>query len=69
MIRLAAKEPEYFISGAHSGKNILRRRLWDPTNLRNAGFKPLEAPAVHNLLTFSEESISVKEYDNFSGKK
>ncbi|HNS09628.1 MAG TPA: hypothetical protein PKN29_07995 [Candidatus Ozemobacteraceae bacterium] len=69
VIRLAAKEPEYFISGAHTGKNTLRRRLWDPTNLRSASFKPLEAPAVHNLLTFSEESISVKEYDNFTGKK
>ncbi len=68
VIRLAAKKPEYFISGAHTGKNILRRRLWDPTNLRNEPFKPLEAPAVHNLLTFSEESISVREYDNFSGK-
>ncbi|HNX74605.1 MAG TPA: hypothetical protein PLM07_10630 [Candidatus Rifleibacterium sp.] len=68
VIRLAAKKPEYFMSGAHTGKNILRRRLWDPTNLRNRHFKPLEAPAVHNLLTFSEESISVKEYDNFSGK-
>lgn len=68
VIRLASKEPEYFISGVHSGRNILRRRIWDSTNLRNSNFKPLESPAVHNLLTFTEESISEKEYDNFSGK-
>ncbi len=68
IIRLAAKEPDYYLSGAHTGKNILRRRIWDPTNLRNANFKALEAPAVHNLLTFSEESISLKEYENFAGK-
>jgi hypothetical protein len=68
VVRLATKEPGYYLSGAHTGKNILRRRIWDPTNLRNAGFKALEAPAVHNLLTFSEESISLKEYENFAGK-
>ncbi len=65
VIRLASKDPGYYISGAHSGKNILRRRLWDPTNLRNNNFKALEAPAVHNLLTFTEEMISPKEYDSF----
>lgn len=66
--RLAVNEPDYFISGAQTGKNILRRRVWDSTNLSNANFKPLECPAVHNLLTFKDEQISAKEYDNF-GKK
>jgi hypothetical protein len=65
VIRLGTKDPGYYISGAHSGKNILRRRIWDPTNLRNNNFKALEAPAVHNLLTFGEETITTKEYDNF----
>ncbi len=65
VIRLATREPDYFISGAHTGRNILRRRLWDPTNLRNDDFRPLESPAVHNLLTFTEEQISEKEYNNF----
>lgn len=65
VIRLASREPEYYLSGSHSGKNILRRRIWDSTNLRNAGFKPVESPAVHNLLTYTDEMISEKEYNNF----
>lgn len=65
VIRLATREPDYFISGAHTGRNVLRRRIWDPTNLRNQNFRPLESPAVHNLLTFTEEQISEKEYKNF----
>ncbi|KAF1081949.1 MAG: hypothetical protein GQF41_1589 [Candidatus Rifleibacterium amylolyticum] len=65
VIRLASKEPKYFISGAHTGANILRRRLWDRTNLSSNPFRPFESPAVHNLLTFTEEMISEKEYDKF----
>jgi hypothetical protein len=65
VIRLASKEPEYYISGAHTGANILRRRIWDRTNLYSAGFRPRESPAVHNLLTLTEEMISEKEYDKF----
>lgn len=65
VIRLGAKEPEYFLSGKHTGKNILRRRIWDSTNLRNSKFRPMESPAVNNLLTFTEEAISLKEYDKF----
>ncbi len=64
-IRLATNKPDYFVSGQHIGKNILRRRIWDPTNLSNAKFKPLECPAVHNLLTFKDEQISEKEYNDF----
>ncbi len=66
-IRIGRAEPKYFVDGSNSGKNILRRRIWDNTNLTNRDFKPLEAPAVHNILTFSEEQISAKEYDNFKG--
>ncbi|HAE40695.1 MAG TPA: hypothetical protein DCG57_18990, partial [Candidatus Riflebacteria bacterium] len=65
VIRLASKEPEYYISGAHTGSNILRRRIWDRTNLYNKTFRPLESPAAHNLLTYTEEMISEKEYNNF----
>ncbi|MBU1109088.1 MAG: hypothetical protein KKB51_20595 [Candidatus Riflebacteria bacterium] len=65
VIRLASKEPEYYISGAHTGANILHRRIWDRTNLYSAGFRPLESPAAHNLLTYTEEMISEKEYDKF----
>ncbi len=65
VIRLGTNEPDYYISGQHSGKNILRRRIYDPTNLRNQSFRPLESPAVHNLLTFTEELISEKEFNNF----
>ena len=65
VIRMASKEPKYYISGAHTGNNILRRRIWDRTNLSNTAFRPLESPAVHNLLTFTEEMISEKEYDKF----
>lgn len=65
VIRLASKEPRYYISGVHTGANILRRRIWDRTNLSSNPFRPLESPAVHNLLTFTEEMISEKEYDKF----
>lgn len=63
--RLATKKPAYYLSGAHTGKNILRRRVWDNTNLANSKFKALEVPAVHNLLTFADEEISLKEYSKF----
>lgn len=65
VIRLGTSEPEYYISGSFTGQNILRRRIWDPTNLRNDDFRPVESPAVHNLLTCTEEMISEKEYSNF----
>ena len=65
VVRLGTKKPEYFLSGAHTGKNILRRRIWDNTNLTNRPFKTIETPAVHNLLTFSDELISLKEYNKF----
>jgi hypothetical protein len=63
--RLGTNKPDYFVGGEHTGRNILRRRVWDSTNLSNAKFKPLECPAVHNLLTFNEEQISEKEYREF----
>lgn len=66
-IRIGRAKPEYYIDGSSSGKNILRRRVWDNTNLSNGDFKPLEVPAVHNILTFTEELISAKEYNNFKG--
>lgn len=66
-IRIGRAEPKYFVDGSHAGKSILRRRVWDNTNLTNRDFKPLEAPAVHNILTYTEEQISAKEYDNFKG--
>ena len=66
-IRIGRTEPEYYIDGSNTGKNILRRRIWDNTNLTNRDFKPVEAPAVHNILTFTEEQISAKEYNNFKG--
>ncbi len=65
VVRLGTKKPEYFVTGAHTGKNFLRRRIWDNTNLSNSRFKAIEVPAVHNLLTFSDESISLKEYNKF----
>lgn len=65
VVRLGSQKPEYYLSGAHTGKNILRRRIWDNTNLANRRFKTLEVPAVHNLLTFSDELITVKEYNKF----
>ncbi|MEW6709470.1 MAG: hypothetical protein AB1403_06560 [Candidatus Riflebacteria bacterium] len=64
VVRLGTKKPDYFLNGAHTGQNILRRRIWDNTNLTNP-FKVSEVPAVHNLLTFSDESISEKEFDKF----
>ena len=66
-IRIGRAKPEYYVDGSHSGGNILRRRIWDNTNLTNRDFKPLEAPAVHNILTFTDEQISEKEYNNFKG--
>ena len=66
-IRIGRAKPEYFVDGSNSGKNILRRRIWDNTNLTNHDFRPLEIPAVHNILTFSEEQITAKEFDNFKG--
>ena len=66
-IRIGRANPEYFVDGSHSGGGILRRRIWDNTNLTNRDFKPLEAPAVHNILTFTDEQISEKEYNNFKG--
>ena len=66
-IRIGRAKPEYFVNGSQSGGNILRRRIWDNTNLTNRDFKPLEAPAVHNILTFTEEQISEKEFNNFKG--
>ncbi|MBQ3643766.1 MAG: hypothetical protein II961_04135 [Candidatus Riflebacteria bacterium] len=66
-IRIGRAKPNYFVDGSHSGGNILRRRIWDNTNLTNRDFKPLEAPAVHNILTFTDEQISEKEYNNFKG--
>ena len=66
-IRIGRAKPEYFVNGSHSGGGILRRRIWDNTNLTNRDFKPLEAPAVHNILTFTDEQISEKEYNNFKG--
>lgn len=65
VIRLATKEPDYFISGAHTARNTLRRRIWDPTNLRNQKFRPVEVPAVHNLLTFSDRMVAAKEFEEF----
>ena len=66
-IRIGRAKPEYFVGGSHGGGNILRRRIWDNTNLTNREFKPLEAPAVHNILTFTDEQISEKEYNNLKG--
>ncbi len=66
-IRIGRAKPNYFLDGTYTGKNILRRRIWDNTNLSNRDFKPLEAPAIHNILTFTDEQISQKEYDNFKG--
>ena len=66
-IRIGRAKPEYFVDGSNVGNNILRRRIWDNTNLTNRDFKALEAPAVHNILTFTEEQISAKEYNNFKG--
>ncbi len=65
MVRLGTQKPEYFLSGAHTGQNVLRRRIWDNTNLANSRFKALEVPAVHNLLTFSDELITLKEFNKF----
>jgi hypothetical protein len=65
VIRLASREPDYYISGSHTGTNILRRRIWDPTNLSNTNFRPAESPAVHNILTCTEEMITDKEYNDF----
>ncbi|MDN5278208.1 MAG: hypothetical protein PWR01_2173 [Clostridiales bacterium] len=65
VVRLGTKKPDYYMSGAHTGSNILRRRIWDNTNLANRKFKALEVPAVHNLLTFTDEFISLKEYNKF----
>jgi hypothetical protein len=64
-VRLATKKPDYFISGAHSGNNILRRRIWDNTNLMPGKYKVAEVPAVHNLLSFTDEFISLKEFNKF----
>lgn len=66
-IRIGRAEPEYFVDGSACSGNILRRRVWDNTNLTNRYFKALEAPAVHNILTFTEEQISAKEFNNFKG--
>ncbi len=63
-IRLATKEPDYFITGSYSCRNVLRRRVWDPTNIRG-DYKVDEMPITYNLLTFSEEKISLREYDKF----
>jgi hypothetical protein len=65
MVRLGTKKPDYFIDGSHSCKNLLRRRIWDNTNLANSQFRVPEIPAVHNLLTFSDEFITLKEYEEF----
>ncbi|RCK80891.1 MAG: hypothetical protein OZSIB_2779 [Candidatus Ozemobacter sibiricus] len=65
-IRLGTAEPTYFITGKYTGANtFLRRRVWDPRLLVNADFKPPEIPLVHNLLTYSEETISKSDFDKF----
>lgn len=63
-IRLATAKPEYFVDGRFSPKNILRRNIWD-SKLTNTGFKPVELPQAYNILTYSEESISAQDYDEF----
>ncbi|MGM0599734.1 MAG: hypothetical protein ACQETH_07920 [Candidatus Rifleibacteriota bacterium] len=65
VVRLGTKEPGYFIDGSHSCSNLLRRRVWDNTNLVNNKFRVPEIPAVHNLLTFSDEFITLNEYEEF----
>ena len=64
-IRLSANEPDYFVDGSYLGDCILRRRVWDNTNMPASSFKPLECPAIHNLLTFRDEQISLNEYEKF----
>lgn len=64
--RLGTTEPDYFISGVHASTNILRRRIWDSTNLRNRQFRPVESPAIHNIFTYTEEKITAREFNNFN---
>lgn len=66
-IRLGTNEPDYFIDGSNLGECIIRRRVWDNTNMPANVFKPLECPAVHNLLTFRDEQISLNEYEKYGG--
>ncbi|NLM17405.1 MAG: hypothetical protein GX221_06780 [Candidatus Riflebacteria bacterium] len=68
--RIGRKEPSYFISGEHTTKTgVLRRIVWDNTNLTNQDYRPLEQPVTHNVLTISETLITEKEYEEFSGKE
>jgi hypothetical protein len=64
-VRLGTKKPDYFMSGAHTGHNILRRRIWDNTNLVPNKYKAVEVPAVNYLLTFTDELISLQEFNNY----
>ena len=64
-IRIANNEPRYFISKSLAGNSILRRRVWDKTNLKNQKFRPVEFPNTYNILTYTEEKISGKEFDRF----
>lgn len=64
-IRLGSSEPDYFIDGKYTAKNVLRRRIWDPRIFKSADYKPIEYPVSNTILSFSERSITKAEYDNF----
>ncbi|MBF0501223.1 MAG: hypothetical protein HQM09_13880 [Candidatus Riflebacteria bacterium] len=64
-IRLASEEPAYFINGTNTCDTVLRRRYWDKTLLFGNEYQPTGLPYFHGILTFRDDAISKKEFDDF----
>ncbi|MFZ2959002.1 MAG: hypothetical protein WA705_19110 [Candidatus Ozemobacteraceae bacterium] len=63
-IRLASAEPTYFISGSFTSGTVLRRRIWDKS-LTYGKYQPVDLPYFHGILTFRDDAITKKEFDDF----
>lgn len=64
-VRLACSEPAYFVDGNYASKAITRRRFWDRSLVVNGKYRPDALPFYHSILTFRDDSISKKEFDDF----
>lgn len=64
-VRLACAEPTYFVDGQYASKAITRRRYWDKSLAGLPKYRPDALPFYHSILTFRDDSISKKEFDDF----
>ncbi len=63
-IRLGSRAETWYLSGAYTGQGVLRRRIWDKS-LTGGKYQPTALPFAFNVLSYSEEAISKKEYEAF----